>query len=692
MAWYAWRSAEGTDIAEGKYGISACVASQIVGQPEKHRTVITLKDVKADGVPLAGKMRLYVYSLDIDLETDDEIFIDQGKITYPRGYNNPGGFDFASYLKTDGVFLCASANAEDIHLVQKHATLKRLLSRLRSRLSDTTDRVFGSESDVMKAILLGDRSGIDEKLYDSFSASGISHLIALSGLHVSAIAIMLEWLLRKIRLPRPVRYIITIVMLLLYAIMTGGGKGTVRAVIMYALLCASMLAGYRSDTLTRLSQAFLIQLTVNPLLIRDRGFVLSYASVASILSLGWKSSNAKGVASRFLNTVFQSAKASFSVQVLTYPLLMSMFCAVPLLSVPINMLCVPIGMLALFAGFVLLCTGCIWTPLAAALSLPIRGIWQGIKALSAWVAKLSFSSLSTGPWNWIEITLFVCAAVFGSVYMSRNRNRRTAGLTAIILIVFWTLLPSEPLDHLRITFLDVGSADAAVIDAEGHVYAVDCGGENSVEADYMVSQRSALAGIFLTHPDTDHYGGVYEVLKRYPGTAVYLPDCWDEMEVPEELTSALQGKRVTYLCAGDTVELSKNAAAEVLWPPEGYLPKSDNDGSLVLLISYAGRSVLMAGDVTDAVDVNCASPADILRVAHHGSKYATSAAFLDIVRPANAIISVGNNAHGHPTEETLGRLRDIGSTVYRTDRAGAVFVDIYKDGEYEIRTFLSTED
>ena len=689
--WYTIKDAAVPDIEEGKYLLTARVADQVTEQPDKHRSVITLKDAAADGKPVNGKLRLYVYSLGTGLEIGDEIRIGSAKLTYPRGYNNPGGFDFAAYLKKDGIYLCASADADDITVTADHATLKRALFRLREKLSQTADRAFGDASDIMKAILLGDRSGIDDGLYESFSRTGISHLIALSGLHVSAIALMLEWLFKKLRMPRTVRYTVTVLLLALYAVMTGSGHGTLRAVIMYALLCITTLAGYLSDTLTRLSQAFLIQLAYNPLLISDNGFVLSYASVAAILSFGFGISKRRKGIGRLLSAAAESGKASFSVQILTYPLLMGMYSSVPLLSVPVNMLCVPLAMLALFAGFVILCIGCVYAPLAMILSAPVRAIWKVIVSVSGFVGDLRFSTLSTGPWPWMLIVLFALAAAFGSAYLSQSKNRHIAGTTFAALIIFVTLLPAQPIDHLRITFLDVGSADGAVINAQGHSYAVDCGGDNGVEADYLINQRSALAGVFLTHPDIDHYGGVYDVLKRYPRTRIYLPVCWDDMAVPDELTEALSGKTVTYLCAGDTVELSKDATADVLWPPEGFAPKSDNDGSLVLLIRYAGRSVLMAGDITDSFDALCATRADILRVAHHGSKYATSQAFLDIVRPETAIISVGSNAHGHPTEEVLNRLNGIGATVYRTDECGAVFADIYANGEYYIDTYLDTE-
>ncbi len=221
---------------------------------------------------------------------------------------------------------------------------------------------------------------------------------------------------------------------------------------------------------------------------------------------------------------------------------------------------------------------------------------------------------------------------------------------------------------------------------------MDCGGENSVTADYLTSQRLTPAGIFLTHADSDHYGGIYDVLTRFPRARIYLPDSWDSMEAPEELNALLYGRVTRYLSKGDEVALSDQVRLRVLWPPEGFETPDDNDGSLAVRLTYGEFGFLMLGDLTERFDVLCGEQATALKVAHHGSKYATSEELLALVRPEMAVISVGSNAHGHPTPEVLARLEAAGARVYRTDESGAVTLDVSKEGKWRVTEYARGTD
>ena len=136
------------------------------------------------------------------------------------------------------------------------------------------------------------------------------------------------------------------------------------------------------------------------------------------------------------------------------------------------------------------------------------------------------------------------------------------------------------------------------------------------------------------------------------------------------------------------MQLSKDVRINVLWPNEGFEPPTDNDGCLVMTVSYGGTDMLLAADIGEKYDSLITASCEILKVSHHGSKYATTDAFLDSVKPQTAIISVGSNSFGHPTKETLTRLDDHGAEIYRTDYMGAITIDILDDGEYSIKPFL----
>ena len=684
VGWYAVNDRVPPLPAEGKYRLSATVCGVPLQQEGKHRTVIELKNAAADGQSIPGRVRMYVYGSAPGLIEGDRVLFEQAKISLPSSRQNPSGFDFARYLKRRNTFFCASAQGDDVAVTGASSSPLRALTLARQRLSVRADRLFASDADVIKAVLLGDRSDLSDALYNDFSTSGLSHLIALSGLHVSAIALMLEALLKLLRLPRGARFACTLTALFVYTLMTGASSSTVRAVLMYALLCAGLMCGYRVDTLSRLALSLLIQLTANPLLIGDTGFVLSYASVTGILCFA----DAAGLRQKGLGAkLLSGARASFAAQVFTYPLLAGFFYTVPLLGVPVNALCVPLALAGLYLGAAALLIGLISVPAGAVAAVPARILWSAIKWVGARVASWPFSAIHSGAWPWALTAAYLALAFLCSAYFTASRDKRIYGLTALVLICALTLLPAAPIDHLQVTFLDCGNADAAAINAQGHTYLMDCGSDNSVTADYLVSSRAVVSGVFLTHADADHYGGVFDVLERYPSAPLYLPECWDRMSAPEELGDLLYGRNVRYLCAGDSVVLSDDVLMEVLWPPEGFTPPSDNDGSLVARVSYGDFSLILYGDVTSACDALCAQDSDVIKIAHHGSKYATSPEMLSLVTPEIAVISVGSNSYGHPTPEVLQRLDEVGAKVYRTDESGAIRLDVQADGEIRIQQY-----
>ncbi|MBR6499548.1 MAG: DNA internalization-related competence protein ComEC/Rec2 [Clostridia bacterium] len=679
-----------SDLPVGHHSVNGVICQYPVLQQEDGRTVYTLDNIVIDGKERSYKLRLYLYDTDPVYYVGDVLSFDNLKITVPSGVRNPNGFNFNQYLWTGKTALVANANPSDISVTGRQMSVKRILTDLRTKLALICDDVFLEQSDVVKAVLIGDKSTISESLYTDFSSTGISHVLALSGLHVSMIALLLEWVFSKLYCPRTAKHILITLLLWAYTVMTGSSPSTVRALIMYAITCFTIEMGYRPDTMTTLSWTFLLQSAYNPLLIGNTGFIMSYASVFAILLIvGIRNNSRQTRLSKVFGRISDAARASFAVQVLTFPLLASLFYGIPLLSVPINMICVPLAVLALYMGFVILLIGLLSVNIACALAFPVRLIWAGIKAVSTYAAKLPFAYILSSAWPPLLIALYAVIAFSCSVYLTASKERRVTGICALLIIAFLTLLPGDRIEHLKVTFLDVGSADCTVLNAQGDVYIVDAGKDNSVAADYLISNGQNLRGIFLTHTDIDHYGGIFDILRRFPKASIYLPECWDRQNVNDRLLEQLYGRNIYYLSAGDTVNLSNDVSINVLWPYEGFDPPIDNDGSMVMNVSYKDTAMLLTADIGDKYDHLCAAPSQILKVSHHGSKYATTEAFLDINQPQTAVISVGNNSFGHPTKETLSRLAAHGSEVYRTDYLGAITIDIYDDGVYTVSPYLT---
>ncbi len=684
------------NLPQGTFELIGTVSAQPMEQADKYRTVITLRDVSGNDISVEGEVRLYLYDPVAVYQTGDRLHFDKIKLSVPDGVTNPDGFDFRSYLWIRGVPLCATAQGKNVRLDGHVNSLKRTLFAFRNRLCCLSDELFGEQSDVIRSMLLGDRTILSDETYEDFATVGIAHIIAISGLHVSAIALAFEWLLKKLRMPRFVRTVIVSILIILYAIMTGSSVSTKRAVIMYLIASVSALCGYRSDLMNTMSLSLLIQLCVNPLYIGDNSFLLSYSSVFAIACtadlIGKRTKEERRGIRNILRTVAEAGIISVFIEIITYPLLCRLFYSVPLLAAPVNMLCVPLAMLALYGAIVVLCIGAVWTAAGKALAIPIKFIWSGIKAVSGAVADLSFSALNTGKWAVVAIILYGILALCASAYFTNNKSRRVMALTVMLCVTFTvTLWPKTPLDHMRIRFLDVGYGDGAVIETNGYFYCVDTGRDTDIVSDYLTANKASLRGIFLTHPDSDHAGGLKELLRRYPKADVYLPDCWNGMDVPDDMCEELSIRSVRYLSAGDSLLLPGDLTVNVFWPPEGYIPDEDNNGCLVIETVYADVSTLFMGDLTDDCDSQINVDCDIMKVAHHGSKYATTEQCLIQTTPEIAIISVSDNSFGHPTDEVLARLNHVGADLYRTDEGGTVTIDIQNDGSIDVATYLSGE-
>ena len=260
------------------------------------------------------------------------------------------------------------------------------------------------------------------------------------------------------------------------------------------------------------------------------------------------------------------------------------------------------------------------------------------------------------------------------------------------ILIAISLIPQDPIDHLQVTFLSVGEADSTVLNAQGNTFVLDCGKDNSITADFLTGHGAKVSGIFITHADADHYGGGKDILRRYRDAVVYLPVSWTQMNIGDDLYAMLEGRSIVYLQAGETVTLSEDVYAEVLWPPADFSIKDDNSGSLILHVVYNDYSLLMMSDLSDRYDTFACVESDLIKIAHHGSKNATSADMLNTVAPHIAVISVGSNGYGHPASETLQRLEAINAEIYRTDELGAITIDIFEDGSTAISTVLIAEE
>lgn len=686
-----------------KGDITGVVSNNPRYQPDKNRTTLYLDDVTIDGKAFPYKAYVYMYGNNEEnaFEYGQTLSLPEAGLWLPDGQTNPDGFDFRAYLWRKGTAVCVSSSVSKAEIVSEKSSLKRSLYRFSSFLSERFDELFPENADIMRALLLGDRTLLDDETYENFQDAGVAHLVALSGLHVSCVAVFFETLLLLFLIPARPRGIITVILVFLYTIMTGASASLMRAAMMYALFVAARFTGNPSDLLTRLSGAFLIQLIINPLTIHDTGMQLSYLSVLALALMHKpvralfpyiksKREESESIPLILYSRFADAVSASAAIQLGTLPSMAALFHSVPVLSVPVNLLVVPLGLMTVYLGASALILSFAFMPLAQMLGKVSDAAWTAILYLTNRVSDLAFAMMNVRAWESGIVFIYFALMALASPYIT-EKKRVSGALTAFIscLAVAVILWPAPAHKGLDIVFLDAGYADSCVVLADNNAYVVDCGKENEITADYLTALGANVAGIFISHPDIDHAGGAGEILKRYPEAEIYVSECWDQMDVGEVVRNALEGRNLHYLSTGDVVWLSDSIEAHVVWPDAGFTPKEDNDGSLVINIVYGGASALLTGDVTERVDKYIQADADVLKIAHHGSKKATSDTFLDAVTPEIAVISVSSNGHGHPTEEVLLRLSERNCAVYRTDQSGAITISMLEDGTYRVKTHLS---
>ncbi|MDO4261483.1 MAG: DNA internalization-related competence protein ComEC/Rec2 [Eubacteriales bacterium] len=660
----------------------------------------------------ADRLLIYLNSL---TECPAGAYLSLSGTIYPLTEStNPGQFDSRLYYEGKGISYTVYADGAAL-LGTEPRPVREGLMRLRARIGEVYDQVLEErDSGILKAMVLGDKADLDEETEDLYRQNGISHLLAISGLHVSLVGMGMYRLLKKLLGFRLAAGIPTILLLAAYSWMTGASVSSVRAACMCALAVLADLAGRTYDMLTAMGTAALGLMLQNPLCVRQSAFLLSFGAVLGIALAGplWRLLREKR------GKLSDSLSVSLSVLLATFPLLLFFFSEYALYSTLLNLLVIPLMSVLMACGLLCGLAGFFWLPAARLPAIPCSLILSVYKALGERCLTLPGAVLRTGsPAVW-KIAAYYAAltAVFLLFYREKRRKkyrrqgttyrlpRKLAAGCAGLLLAAAALLCVRVRTGLTVTVLDVGQGDAVFLELyDGTTFLCD-GGSTSVSkvGTWRILPFLKAEGIqqvdylMLSHMDQDHINGIRELLegeKIRVGHAL-LPGlaAWDEAY--EEMASLLAGAGIPILClnTGDRLE-SEEIALTCLWPREGARSGDRNELSLVMEVEYGEFRMLLTGDIGESAErelcgLGLLEPVDVLKTAHHGSRYSSTAAFLKAVRPSVSVISCSaSNRYGHPGEETLERLAAAGSAVRVTMDCGAVRV--WTDGEkVRVRGFL----
>ena len=600
----------------------------------------------------------------------------------PRGPET--GFDERGWLARRGVHVVLQG--EDWRIVGRRGGIGGVGDRLRAHVEETLARgTTGERRQLLAGIVLGEDSAIDRELRDAFQASGLMHLLAVSGQNVAIVAFGVVLAARILGLGRLVGEALAIAVVLSYALAVGWQPSVVRAAVAGVLASLAWLVARPRDRWHALAVGALVLLVWMPQSALEPGFQLSFAAVATIFLVVPRLSGVPEAypVPRGLWDVLVVAAACGLV---TAPIVWLHFGQVALWTVPANVAAEP-AMPPLIS-----------LSLAAAAVEPLSpGVATALAWLAGWCAWwIALVARVVASWPSAQISsplaIAVAFGVVGAALLVRRLPRygRPTALAAIasvaltLAVAAWATRPQpswEPPAGLRVTFLDVGQGDSALLEVPGGAVLVD---EGPPEADVVGQLRSlglrSLTAIVLTHPQRDHIGGASAVLDRLAVGTVADPGIEAPSADHDAAVAAARGRSVPIVVvhAGEVFRIGK-LRLRILWPDDPGLPSEDpNQHAVVALASFGSTDVLLTADAeSDVTSRLPLRPLEVLKVAHHGSEDPGLPDLLRVLRPEIAVISVGvNNDYDHPRPETLAALAaQPGLRTFRTDENGRVVVE-----------------
>lgn len=589
-----------------------------------------------------------------------------------------------------GVFLLAYSRGDEVFGPGTSASWRWLPLRAGRAMNETICRIFdGDTAAFLQAMLIGRSGNLSVQAETDLRQSGLSHILAVSGMHCSFLVSLLSVLslMKKRRLA-----LWGIPALVFYAILTGASPSVVRACVMAGFVLLAPLLRRDSDSLTALSAALLVILLQNPFAAASISLQLSFSAVAGLLLVSLRlcqlllGERAHGRVFRFIVTSFS---ASIGALVFTTPLVALYFNILVLIAPLSNLLCLWMAGAAFVSGMAATVFGMLFLPLGSVFGLASQAVvWYILKAVHLLSQIPGHAVYFSNPY--LKYWLVYGYILFAAAWAVRSGGKRKYILAACLASISLAVTVRAGAlrytgDTLDIQVLDVGQGQCVLLSSGGAFTLVDCGSANSwydpgtIAADTLYSMGCGhLDRLVLTHYDTDHISGVETLLSRMDVDTLMVPGLPDSA-AGDALLEAARAQGTEILILQEETAWDLGTGTLTVYPPLG--DGESNETGLSILCSSGDFDLLITGDMdsdTEELLLSTYSLPDLeaLVVGHHGSKYSTSEDLLSALTPELALISVGDNSYGHPSDQALWRLVQAGAVIYRTDLQGTIHLTI----------------
>ena len=712
-----------------------------------------IKVNKCDEVLKYKNKYLYIKigkKLKVTLDYGDEIII-KGKYIEPNTKRNYGGFDYKQYLKTNNIY--GSVNVENIKINNKKKAnvLFYLANKLACKIEKTIDdNLEKNEASLLKGILIGKTSDIEEETYKNFRVANISHILAVSGMHVSYIIIGCNILFEKSIGKRKSKYII-IAILIIYMFVTGFSPSIVRATIMGILFMISKIVYRKNDVWTSISLSLLIILVFNPYIIMNIGLQLSYIGTIGIILLqrivqdvlkNIKFRDKKKVYKinrkkiLFISKIQEILSVTISAQLVILPFMLYHFNLFGTYFFISNLLISLIIGPIIIIGFSVIIFSCVFYPVGKIVFILLEIMIKILIQISQ-IGNLPFSKIYfSTPKIWIIVIYYIFVSLFILIYpiytkrkisitqqrfkniislikyKFKESNKKSIKIFLIVFFIVVFLIYVFP-KNLKINFVDVGQGDCTfVITPRNKTILIDGGGSKSSDFDvgkstlfpYILDRGyTKIDYIIISHFDEDHCGGLFYIIQELKVKNIIIGKQNEVSTNYSEFIKTAQNKKINIkVVEGKTkIDIEPNIYFDILWPYSNTMISEDaiNNNSLVCKLNYKKFSMLFTGDIEEIAEKEIlykysknlgVLKSDILKVGHHGSKTSSSNEFIKEISPKYVVIGVGkNNKFGHPNNGVLERLNNYGTKIYRTDEDGEISIIVNRKGKVKIKKFIN---
>jgi competence protein ComEC len=698
------------------------------------RLMVESSGIEADGKQSEIEGSVLVFVSNYPAYSYGDVLEITGKLETPPVFED---FDYADYLSHENIY--STMLYPEVEVIDREKGLAPLewIYSLRSELSLALARVLPEpQASLAQGMLLGIRSNIPADLQEAFSATGTTHILAISGLNIGIVAgITLSiglWMFGR----RHYFYIwLALGVIWMYAALTGLEAPVVRSAIMASIFLTAELLGRQRNAITALTFAAAIMTAFDPQVIYTASFQMSFMAMFGLVIILPPLQTAgrrflermpdkfEGLSS-ITGFIYNSLAVTLAALAGVLPLIAYYFGIISIVSPLATLLALPVLTGIIVLGALTGIVGLFFLPLAQVFGWVLWLMLSYMMLVVKGFAGLSISYIDIDGFNAIALWIYyiALAVIIWSIYRSRFFKKleddegcgekqsaavKPAGkvekgqgffqrrpvkimlsLVAAISLLGFTALSSAPDDNWHVNFLDVGQGDAILIQ-KGNLQVLVDGGPSGQALSLALSEEMSfwdrtIELVILTHPHEDHLVGLVEVLKRYTVEQVLATESQSDLPIYDEWLRLIEQNDIEYLSAyaGHQIYLA-GGVIDVLSPPATYLKGTESDidnNSMVLAVHLGDISFLLTGDLGregefELITERLAQQATVLKVGHHGSAASTSSEFLNVVRPQIAVISVGSgNSYGHPDTEVMERLIEMvgEQNIYRTDKHGSI--------------------